>query len=118
MVFIYYNTTAKTVTVKEGIQDVYSIPAGSYAIVEENSAKDNTPVVTAVVIKGAASYVDSNTLIYVSNNAVTGRVTLDNKTTGHPGHRTSVRGLCGRREADHHHQQHCGRQQLLQLLRL
>ena len=82
VVFIYYNTTAKTVTVKEGIQDVYSIPAGSYAIVEENSAKDNTPVVTAVVIKGAASYVDSNTLIYVSNNAVTGRVTLDNKTTG------------------------------------
>ncbi len=82
VVFIYYNTTAKTVTVKEGIQDVYSIPAGSYAIVETNSAKDSTAVVTAVVIKGAASYVDSNTLIYVSNNAVTGRVTLDNKTTG------------------------------------
>ena len=82
VVFIYYNTTAKTVTVKEGIQDVYAIPAGSYAIVETNSAKDSTPVVSAVVIMGAASYVDSNTLIYVSNNTVTGRVTLDNKTTG------------------------------------
>ena len=82
VVFIYYNETAKTITVKDGVQDVYAIPAGSYAIVEENSAKDATPVVTAVVIKGAASYVDSNTLVYVSSDTVTGRVTLDNKTTG------------------------------------
>ncbi len=81
--FIYTNTTTKTVTVKTGVQAVSSIPTGSVAIVEKNSATDATAVVTAVIlVDGIATTVSTDTMLYVNSGTATGAVSKANSVTG------------------------------------
>ena len=89
--FIYVNSTAKTATVKSGVQAVASLPTTAYAVVEAKSATDATPVVTAVIlVDGVAATVDSQSLIYFGATTLTsgnptaapvGSMALMNKTT-------------------------------------
>ena len=81
--FVYINTTAKTATVKSGVQAVASIPVGSFAVVERNSATDATPVVTAVyLVDGVAATVDSTSLLYFPASTTIGTSVLKNSSTG------------------------------------
>ncbi|MGM9526766.1 MAG: S-layer homology domain-containing protein [Oscillospiraceae bacterium] len=81
--FIFVSSSAKTATVKTGVQGVASIPAGSFAVVEAKSASDSTPVVKAVVlVDGIAASVDSDSLIYFPSSTPIGSTALKNETTG------------------------------------
>lgn len=81
--FIYVNTSAKTATVKSGVQAVASLPANSYAVIEAKSATDKTPVVKAVIlVDGIAATVDSEALLYFPSATPIGSTALKNEATG------------------------------------
>ena len=87
VVFVYVDTTNKTVVVKNGVQSVNPIVAANstdaVAVLEKNSATDNTPVVTMVILKSNVSTTaTSDNLLYVADNTAVGSVTVDNKATG------------------------------------
>ena len=80
--FVYVNTTAKTATVKEGVQEVAVIPATAYAIVEAKSASDATPVVTTVIlVDGIAATVASDSLVFFPSTTQVASTTLHNNAT-------------------------------------
>ncbi|PKM72750.1 MAG: hypothetical protein CVU91_06895 [Firmicutes bacterium HGW-Firmicutes-16] len=80
---VYINTTTKTATVKTGIQAVASIPVGSVAVTEVNSATDATSVVSAIyLVDGVAATIDSTSLLYVPSATATGTTILKNSSTG------------------------------------
>ena len=87
VVFVYVDTTNKTVVVKNGVQAVNPIvnagTTDAVAVLEKNSATDNTAVVTMVILESNVSTTaTSDNLLYVSDNTAVGSVTVDNKATG------------------------------------
>jgi len=75
--FIYFNDTAKKiVAVKEGVQDV-DLNGANYAtaIIEKNSATDDTPVVTAVFLPHTALKGEAvpGQVVYIPSATVIGR---------------------------------------------
>jgi hypothetical protein len=84
VVFVYVDKTAKTALVKQGVQKVTTdSSANSYAVLEENSATDDTLVVTMVILENATAVTASaSDLVFFPTNTVANNSTLTNTSTG------------------------------------
>ena len=80
--FIYANTTSKTATVKDGVQEVASLPTATYAVITKNSETDDTPVVSAVIlVNGVAATASADSLLYIPTSTKAGTMSMMNKST-------------------------------------